>query len=534
MVDLNNVAALLAPWESDPWGKLRPPLSLEALRLSGILAGDAYRMDVEGWLKAGWRDVTIQVDGELTDGLGGSGQSPVEWLSSAWKLYRVRKRIRQRNPISQVLGTLRQKEKSDTGKVLVMIHPAPLGRYVVAIAFMGTGERIYDWISNFRMTAEGGFHKGFMQLACQFEENEGEIDFPETAKELGLEKLTLRNILQDAQSPNSRFTLWLCGHSQGGALMQVYMHRKIHLDGVQPRNLVGYGFASPTVMTGCAVQDPGAYPMVHVINSDDVFPRMGAQVHLGMCLVYPAGEELRHACYAWVWDEKACQARAMVEQVLRRMTDTPAGIEVAIAYLNELGRYTADDVLESLGMLETRLPLKGIFNAADQRLDKLLRYLTRRMAGAYASICGHGVSKARIAGHQALIAGVLEQLGLRGFTAVLGELISQPHRIALARDGRSRQGAYPWIVLNGVAALKPAVWQGGALPSLVFARRDVALAGLYAMQAELVNRRRQVQARYIHRNMRYADPRSRTSTRHRIPVLEGDGVRPGERIVRVE
>ena len=168
MVDLGNVTPLTLPWTADPFGYLRPPLSVEALRLSAELARCTYTMSVDRWVQAGWRDVTIQVDGSLTEGV----DADAGWLKSRWRLHRVRSRIRQRNPIGQVMGAIRQKDKSDTGKVLVMLHPAPDGRYVVAISFMGTGGRFYDWFSNFRMTSEGGVHKGFLQLPRQFEDNE--------------------------------------------------------------------------------------------------------------------------------------------------------------------------------------------------------------------------------------------------------------------------------------------------------------------------------------------------------------------------
>lgn len=65
-VDLSQTASLLLPWTHDPWGKLRPPLSEEALCMSAELASAAYGMAIEPWVEAGWRDVTIQVDGELT------------------------------------------------------------------------------------------------------------------------------------------------------------------------------------------------------------------------------------------------------------------------------------------------------------------------------------------------------------------------------------------------------------------------------------------------------------------------------------
>ena len=104
MVELGNVAPLTVRWVSDPWGKLRPPLSVEAVQMSARLAAATYHMEVDPWLQAGWRDVTIQVDGALTDGIESpSGEkNAVQRLAAAWKLHRVRQRIRQRNPLGQV------------------------------------------------------------------------------------------------------------------------------------------------------------------------------------------------------------------------------------------------------------------------------------------------------------------------------------------------------------------------------------------------------------------------------------------------
>ena len=57
-VDLSQTASLLLPWTHDPWGKLRPPLSEDALCMSAELASAAYGMAIEPWVEAGWRDVT--------------------------------------------------------------------------------------------------------------------------------------------------------------------------------------------------------------------------------------------------------------------------------------------------------------------------------------------------------------------------------------------------------------------------------------------------------------------------------------------
>ncbi|MBQ8200819.1 MAG: hypothetical protein IJZ74_03520 [Clostridia bacterium] len=461
-VPLGQVEPLLLPWAKDPWDRLRPPLSVEAMRLSAELAGATYRMAVEPWMRAGWQDVTIHVDGELT-----SLQEGEHWLSARWKKYRVRSRIRQNNPVSQVLGALRQRSGSSTGKAVVMIHPASHGRYVVAVSFMGTGTRFYDWFSNFRMTTLDGVHKGFHQLTRQFEQNEERIEFPSTARELGLEKLTLAHILRDMKSPNSRFLLWLSGHSQGGAVMQVYAHRKIMEDGVLPVNVVGYGFASPSVMTGDAVAQPEAYPLFHVHNSDDLFPRCGAAVHLGMCLTYPSDEGLRRSCYNWPRDEESVKARLAVRPIIRQMKDTPSCIVQVLAYLKILEGYSVQEIAQVLGIGDT-LPLEHVLEGAD--VKGLVQHISRRAAGAYRSITGAPLKETAAQEAVQRMQMVMDELGLRRFTEALVQLMRCPHSISARRDGRFCS-AYVYIVRCGVTQLIPGIWQSGQPPVKLIAKR---------------------------------------------------------------
>lgn len=531
MVDLRNVAPLMAPWACDPWGKMRPPLSVEAAEMSAVLAQCTYRMDVGTWLQAGWRDVTIQVDGDLTDGVEPGDGSARQRLTSAWRLFRVRQRMRGGNPLGEVMGAWRQREKSDTGKAVVMIHPADLGRYVVAISFMGTGGRMYDWVSNFRLTEENGTHKGFLQLTRQFEDNEADIDFPETARELGLERLTLRHVLEEARNPNSRFTLWLCGHSQGAAVMQVYAHHKMTEDGVLPRNLVGYGFAAPSAMSGLAVSDPAAYPLYLIQNSEDVVPRMGAQVHLGVQLIYPAGEDMRAKCYTWSTTPQAVENRRLVAGILGRIADTPSCLEVTMAYLNVLASYAPEELADTLGRIAQRLPIRRMLNAADQRADRLLRAINRHLAAAYAQITGYPASQERVAEIQAEISSVMGKIGLKAFTNAQMEWMVQCHRIGL--DDGSTTSPYLYIVQEGLAQLQPAIWLSGRPPQLVWATQAVG-SGTLAEQPQLLNRRMLTPPRRNHRHPRYADPRARRDTRHATPILEPDTLHPGDRIVRVK
>lgn len=524
MIDLNNVSPLTLPWMEDVWGGWRPPVSVEAAQLSAALAEATYSMDIEPWLRAGWRDVTILVDGELTPVRPHEG-----WLGKHLRERRVQAKLHQHGTIGEVLGTLRQMGESDTCKALVMMHPAPEGRWIVAVSFMGTGARLYDWVSNFRMTSQEGVHRGFLQLTRQFERCETRIAFPETAIDLGLRGLTLRKVLEEMQHPNSRFTLWLSGHSQGAALMQIYAHRKMCGDQVLARNIVGYGFASPSVMTGTAVGNPAAYPLYHILNSDDVVPRCGAQIHLGACLTYQADEAFRQQCYHLPEDSLSVRARACVLPILNRMTDTAACIESAVACLNVISKGTASDVWNVLG-LSGSFPLGKVVAAAD--VDGMLRSARRRLAMAYQSITGRPIDQDRVAEFMADIRAAARQVGLRAFGAALRQWMGAAHSMSSTLPG-GRIGPYHYIVRNAMEQLIPSCWLAGDPPiRLLGAGREARAHLTHAEAPALVVRHRERPERRVHRGLRYRDPRPRTDTRHRPATAERGTIRVGEKLVR--
>ena len=454
-VDLTRAETLMCPWMADPWGRLRPPISLEALQMSAELSAACQSLNITPWLWAGWRDVTVQVDGEVT---------PLEreWRSLSAKLQRslIRAKISGVNPLQQISGALKERSAASTGKAVVMLRPAPGGKYVVAICFMGTGARFYDWFSNFRIATPEGIHQGFSQLTDQFEGNEGRIGFPETARALRLPQLTLRHILEEAKSPDSRFRLWLCGHSQGGAVMQVYARRKLLQSGVHPSNIVGWGFASPSVATGDAAADPAVYPLYHVHNSDDLVPRCGAAVHLGVCLVYPADEPLRKACYAWPRDAASVQARLAVRPLVQQMTDTPGCIVQVTAMLMVLEGCTPREIAEALGV-EDSIPASRLLERFD--VKETLAGIIRRMEAAYLSVTGQPLPGERLVSAIALIREVAQQVGWKALIGAMSQLLRYPHRMSVPRDG-SRDTPYTWIARHGAHRLTPYIWQAGAPP----------------------------------------------------------------------
>ncbi len=466
--DLSRTASFFLPWEQDPWGRLRPPFSQELMRLSLELSAAAQDLRIGDWMRAGWTDFNFQVDNKL---LGGASPAQAgdarQFLYNKWAVYRARASLRQLNPVRQVFSAIRQREQSDTGKAVMMIKAAQDGRYVVAIGFRSTGSRFYDWFSNFRFAGENGMHQGFLQLARQFDGNAERIAFPETARALGLEKLTLAHILREARQHDSRFMLWLAGHSQGAAVMQVLTHLMIQESGVLPENIVGYGFASPTVMMGTALSDPPAYPLYHVLNSDDYVPRAGAQMHLGVCLYYPAGDALRRAAYGWRETPQAQNARDAVIRLTRPMTDMPALIEYGMAYLQTLAGMPMKDMLSALNLMRFRiLPIKQVMAAAGKSQESLLLSVRRRVEKAYRSLTGHDLDQVLVDRLQAGFEAAMQEIGPAEFTRAIGEMLYWPH--VLKNSPGKSHSAYQYIALRGVAALHPAIWQSGSPPKRIW------------------------------------------------------------------
>jgi len=214
------------------------------------------------------------------------------------------------------------------------------------------------------------------------------------------------------------------------------------------------------------------------------------------------------------------------------MQDTPTCIETTMAYLNVLGSYTAEDMLEALGALGAQLPVKKLLTAADQRVDSMLRTAQQHMAAVHVSIAGKPVDMRRVAEIQAEITEIMGQIGLKAFTNAQLELVGQPHRLNMQESGRI--SPYMYIARHGVEQLVPAIWVSGRPPRLVYASREVGTPMDTNPQAELFNRRMLTPERRQHRHLRYASPRKRSNTRHITPTLEPGSLKQGERIVHVK
>ena len=483
--DLSDLGSLVKPFVRDPFDRLRPPFSREAAELSLELASMAYTLDLDPWAEAGWNDFSIQIDDTLQSGLthGTSADGErMRALINALKVRRAKAALRERNPVSQVMSALRQRERSDTIKAVCMMHPLPEGRFLLAIGFMGTGKRFYDWISNFRFTTEEGFHKGFYQLCTYFEQGAESIVFPATAQALGLEKLTLGEVLSEMKSLSSRFRLWMAGHSQGGAVMQVFCHRLMTDWGVLAQNMTGYGFASPTVATGRLVHDPAAYPLYHILNSDDMVPRMGALLHLGLCLEYPADDDFRERCYDLSPLPADVAARLALAPYQRAMVDTPTILMYGTAFFQCMAEEKGEEGLGSLLDRKWAIPaVDRMLQAAGGKAMDLLDRLIENAQNGHAALTGQPMDEQALAALRDRMRPVVHAFPFRRLMGAVLAYCMPPHHLV----HRQQDGAYAVIVKDGLKRLRLFVWVNPArgMPMKRYARPSGSLTALRAQAA---------------------------------------------------
>ena len=454
--DLSDITPLCMPWE-EVNGLLQPAFSRDMAMLSLELAATAYNMDTDLWQKAGWRDFSYQVDNKLLTGQAVNnteGGGPVDELMSEYYQQLAKMRLKRKNPISQIMGTLRQREGSDTCKALVMLHLLWSGQYLAAVGFMGTGKRVYDWISNFRVNRANQMHDGFLQLTKQFEENCEAIQFPETAKDLGVDRLTFADILKECRRPTSRFRIWMAGHSQGGAIMQLFAFLAIQR-GVLRQNMIGVGFASPSVLYHHPPCELAAFPLFHIINADDVFPRTGALLHFGRCRIYYPDEEMRTRCYGHKGESEAFRA---LLAVTRNVTDSGGAFLTVLAVLLAIQDTAHGETLAALNRLMGSFLPNRILSAFSGRGDDLLRFLIRKVKQGYTLASGNETPPQQtLSALQYRVSLLIKAYGSKTFSMAFLSALALPHKLC-GPVGTNALASYQYIVTERFGALQPKTW----------------------------------------------------------------------------
>lgn len=504
-VDLSRLDSLTAPFERDSSGQPMPPPSPEAIRQSLALAEMTYTLDITPWLAAGWRDFSFQIDNVLESGSQSSVQTSGDiaflQLAELRRMRRAQTALRARNPVGQVLAALRQREGSDTVKAVCMAHPLPEGKHLIAIGFMGTGKRFYDWFSNFRFSDEAGFHQGFFQLCKHFEEGLHQLAFPATAAALGLEKLSLHDILTELQSPDSRFQLWMAGHSQGGAVMQVFTHRLMHHRGVLARHLRGFGFASPTAASAALTDKPFAYPLWHIQNRDDLVCRIGAQVHLGQCLEFTPDEAFRQRAYPAPSLPADAACRRWLKPILYNVRDTADNLLSVTALMLCAAEEKGEDALNLLMDRGRSLAvLDWLYAFAGDRAQSAVKQLEAHQRRTYRELTGREMDDQQLKLRMEKWRPHVAVTSLRRILTGLAACLTQPHM--LNEDDPAKPGAYRLIVNHHLHRLRPFRWEmrtGGEPVKHYIAcgqwlrRADRAFPGNGEMQVRITGRRRSPQ-----------------------------------------
>ena len=391
-------------------------IAKDTLQLSLRLSKLAYDMDIAPYLDAGWQDISFQVDDLLLTDF----KSRKSILQAAAK---AKSRMEKLDPISQYRGFKRQKEELDTCKAVVLSKQTG-DITLIVIAFTGTTRRMYEWLGNLRVEEEDGFHAGFLQLTKVFEENAGKITFPSIQK-------TLANVIDEMRAGSSRYRLFVTGHSQGAALTQIYLYRLMQ-SGVPAEKMQGVGFASPCVCMERSVQLAANYPIIHVINADDVIARIGGRMHIGMCHVLPPSGDFRRACYGPRADLPVM--REMLA-LLHDVRSTPQALLLGMALTESLAQLPASESEEIWGAV-MRSYLPDVFV---QRLrgyaQRIMRSANRRLQMKYEKTAG-AVKTEELAVYRGKWADCIANFGAKESIAALMDVLARPH--ALAESGHTR------------------------------------------------------------------------------------------------
>jgi hypothetical protein len=454
---LDDVRPLFASPEEDAWGYIRPPYSPQLMRLATELSAATYEFDFSRFFAAGWMDATLQVENRLFAQVDAyyARKTPGEFIRSGMKLHRAKSMLSP--SVTDVLRAMRQLVATDTGKAVVMAMPAGKDRFAIAISFMGTGRKFYDWFTNFKMSCRGGIHEGFLNTARLFDRNSERIQFPRVAQALGRSTLTLADVLTECTQPASRFRLFLCGHSQGGAVAQAYGHLLRDEHALAMENVAGYTLGAPTLVSAAFPENPAVYPLYHLINTDDFVPRMGASMRLGVDMRFVPDVRFRQAHYGYAaCDDERLLARDRLRAIMGVMQDMPGIIEIFVALLRALSHLPdpaqAHEILQAFNaQLKYLTPA---MQSLGLRSEDLLRLIEKQMLSAYRDLTNRSVDEARIAQMEEIIARYILGVGASVFSACFGEVAFAPHQLTRA-DG---QAPYQAIAAQFQTALRPMIY----------------------------------------------------------------------------
>lgn len=417
----------------------------DAGRYALELAAAAYDFNLRPWLTAGWLDMTMQIDRRLLKGIRAAEEdrSFRQSISNVWTEAITHRLKKASGMFLSAQALLTQVWESDTGRAVVMLHQAK-DLWLVAVGFAGTGKRLVDWMPNFNFSHPEGVHAGFDSVMRQFLNNAPNIEFPTAARALGLENLTLQDILDSMKEESSPFRLFAAGHSQGAAVTQLWIDHLIR-SGVQPDKVCGYGFAAPSVCTEEYAK--GTLPVILINNSDDMFTRIGLHRHLGRRFVYPSDADMRDKCY------KGFQKDTLFMQqldYLNQLHSTQASLLHGTAMMYALSYL--DDAEAAAVFID--FSQSSLIDLADGTVQSFIRLMRRFYRQSYEQATGHAPDRQELL---KLARDYLQQMrkhGARNLMQATFLATSTPHHLVFRDESLPGMAPYVYIVVRGYPMLK--------------------------------------------------------------------------------
>lgn len=392
----------------------------------------SYSEQTEPFARSGWVDIHRIKNGRILD----TAPDMRRAMAVTRQIKQAYLSTKDNAAAALALPFLQQSLQTEYGKAVVLAKKLDAGEWAVAIAFAGTGKQFADWLPNMQFSHPSGFHRGFLGIAEAFIRQHDKLSFPAVAQDLGLDALTLRDILDRCKLPDSPFRIFVAGHSQGAAAAQIWMHRMME-NGVPLAAMTGYGFAAPRVLTG---QAPLMQPPLMLINHEqDVVPRIGMARHLGQTYVFPADRALQSACYPPL-DEPLFMRYLADADAVRGTQDLLLRLTAFVSLLCYLN-------LENNGALDLPAFLDGLSSLHVRPLPLMRRLL----ADCYEDAVGAPPPWPALKPHILRYWADIRAHGVKPVTAALKASLFLPHHLSSRHNAES---AYHYIVTQGLDRLQ--------------------------------------------------------------------------------
>lgn len=410
------------------------------------LAQLAYDFQTEPWVNAGWTDIAIQVDRRLLTGIQAVDEDG-DWRQMLLNnfLPKLAKRLTVlSNPITQLRGLRDESLLYDTGKAITMIKPMQDGRFAVAIGFTGTGQRPQDWVSNTRFLHPDKIHAGFESLCELYESNADDIVFPTAARLLGMERLTLEEVLLECRQDDSRFTLIMAGHSQGAAVLQVWAHRRM-VEGLKAQHIKGMGFASPMVAAGMTAEEQ-ACPLTLFVSNDDIFTRTGLSQHLGCVWAFDPDEKFRALIYSEAWGDPLFHE---ILDMISKVKNIDEALVTVLGFLEAMETVPRKEAGAALGTFINTMKADRWLPMAEDAVGKMLRFLRMSVRRYYHDLTGESTPVDQIKEASIQVQRLLVRYKAQELTAMFYKTITLTHFLAGKSLGREDLAPYSYMVVRG-------------------------------------------------------------------------------------